>query len=122
MAKEETGPQIIEAHQELVRHIEVSAGRIRALSIVTIAVAVLLSASYTLQLALPLEGTTSVVVSLADPGTVLAELLVLALVLAWLYVGVRDYRFSGRMIKEIRGARAREKDFEERAAASRPGS
>lgn len=111
MTDEERGPQIIEAHQELVRHIEAGAGRIRALSLVTVAVAAMLLASYALQLALPLAGTTSVTVSLTDPGTIVAELVVVLLVVAWLYLGIRDFRFSSRAMKEIKGARDREKQF-----------
>jgi len=112
----ERGPQIVDAHQELVRRIEQSTGRMRALSIVTIAVAVVLAASYLSQLVLPLTGTSTVTVNLDDPGTVAAELLVLALVLAWLYVGVQDLRFSWRLKAEIRQARTEEKEIEGRLA------
>ena len=110
----ERGPDIIETHQELVRHVEQSTGRIRGLSIITVAVALVLAASYLSQLALPLTGTTSVTVNLTDPGSMAAELIVLALVLIWLYVGIQDLRFSSRMRAEIRSARLREKEIQDR--------
>ncbi len=110
----EMGPRIIGAHQELVRHIEQGAGRIRILSILTVAVAAVLAVSYVSQLVLPLLGTTSVVVSLTDPSNVAVELVVLALAIVWLYVGASDLRFSWRMKGEIRMARAKEKDIQDR--------
>ena len=110
----EKGPQIIDAHQELVRHIEQGAGRIRILSILTVVVAALLAVSYVSQLALPLTGTTTVTVSLTDPSNVAIEVVVLALALVWLYVGANDLRFSWRMKGEIRTARAKEKDIQDR--------
>ncbi|HZW84382.1 MAG TPA: hypothetical protein VFE91_00565 [Nitrososphaerales archaeon] len=122
MSADEQGPKIIEAHQELVRHVEGGARRIRALSLVTIAVSVLLVASYGLQLVLPLTGTTSVTVSLTDPGTVVAELVVVALVLVWLYVGVRDYRFSTRLQRDILTARDQEVALRGRVLDTTPDS
>jgi hypothetical protein len=112
--EKERGPQIVDAHQELVRHIEQGAGRIRALSIVTVAVAAILVVSYVSQLALPLAGTRTVTVNLADPGSIAAELVVLALALVWLYVGVQDLRFSWRMKAEIRSARSKEREIQDR--------
>ncbi len=110
----ERGPRIIDAHQEMVGHIEQGAGRIRALSIVTVTVAALLAAAYVSQLALPLAGTQTVIVNLSDPASILAEIVVLALALLWLYVGVQNLRFSGRMRAEIRAARLREKEVQDR--------
>jgi membrane-anchored glycerophosphoryl diester phosphodiesterase (GDPDase) len=110
----EKGPETIDAHQELVRHIEQSAGRIRALSIIMVVVASVLAFSYISQLLLALTGTTMVTVNLADPANVVAELAVLALVLAWLYVGASDLSFSWRMKGEIRAARSKEKEIESR--------
>lgn len=52
----ERGPEILDAYQELVSRIEQSVGRMRALAIITVVVAVLLAASYLVQLALPLMG------------------------------------------------------------------
>jgi len=110
----ERGPDIIDAHQELVRHIEQSAGRIRVLSLLTLVVASVLVASYVSQLALPLTGTRTVTVNLSDPTNVATELIVLALALIWFYVGVQDFRFSSRMKGEIRAARAKEKEIQNR--------
>ena len=110
----ELGPKIIDAHQELVRHIEQTAGKIRALSIITVVVAAVLSASYAYQLLLPLTGTVTVTVNLSAPSNVGAEVVVLFLVLAWLYVGVRDLKFSSRMAREIRTAREKEKEIVEK--------
>ena len=86
------------------------------------AVSILLVASYGVQLVLPLTGTNSVTVSLTDPGTVAAEVVVMALVLAWLYVGVRDYRFSTRLQKQITAARDQEGALRGRVPATIPES
>ncbi len=115
-SEEERGPQIIGAHQELVRHIEQGAGRMKALSIITVVVAAFLAVSYAAQLALPLTGTTSQTVNLVDPVLVGTELLVLALTLVWLYVGVRDYLFSTRMRREILEARKQERQIQDRVS------
>ena len=112
--EKERGPGILDAHQELVRHIEQSVGRIRVLSLLTIGVAVVLSVSYLLQLVLPLTGTTTVTVDLTAPSNIATELAVLILVLVWLYVGISDLRFSSRMKNEISGARLKEKGIEDR--------
>lgn len=112
--EKERGPAIIEAHQEMVGHIEQGARRMRALSILTEVVAAVLAFSYGLQLALPLGGTTSVTVHLTDPGNVAAELVVLGLALAWLYVGFRDLRFSSSMRRAIRVSRENEDELRAR--------
>jgi hypothetical protein len=114
--EKERGPQIVDAHQELVRRIEQGTGRMRALSIITIAVAAVLAVSYVSQLALPLTGTLIVTVNLNDPATVAAELIVLALALTWLFVGVQDLRFSWRVKAEIQQARTKEREIEDRLA------
>ncbi|QQG48654.1 MAG: hypothetical protein HY247_07950 [archaeon] len=107
---------ILEAHQELVAHIESGANRMRTLSALTIAVSILLALAYSSQLLAPIEGTTAVLVDLTNPVLRVTEVFVLVLALLWLYVGLRDYRFSSRMRKEIGGARAKERDIEERVA------
>ncbi|MDA4127133.1 MAG: hypothetical protein OK452_08045 [Thaumarchaeota archaeon] len=112
--EKERGPGIIDAHQELVRHIEQSAGRIRILSILTVVVAAALAVSYLLQLVLPLTGTTTVTVDLTSPSNIVAELVVFALVLVWLYVGISDLRFSSRIKNEISGARSKERGIQDR--------
>ena len=114
--EKERGPQIIDAYQELVLRIEQGTGRMRALSIITIAVAVVLAVSYVSQLGLLMTGTRTVTVNLGDPGTVAAELIVLVLVLTWLFVGIQDLRFSWKMKAEIRQARTEEKEIRDRLA------
>lgn len=108
MDETERTATILEAHREMVEHIEKGARRIWFLSIITMAVAALLAVSYAFQLILPLTGTTSVTVNLVDPANLGSEAIVLLLVLAWLYVGVRDFRFSARMRREIGRARSLE--------------
>jgi hypothetical protein len=112
----ERSAEIIDAHQELVSRIEQSTGRIRALSIVTVVVALILAVSYVSQLILPLTGTSTVTVHLADPVNVALELFVFALAIVWLYVGVSDYRFSSRVRAQIVSARSKEKIIEEKIA------
>jgi hypothetical protein len=114
--EKERGAEIIDAHRELVSRIEQSTGRIRALSIATVIVAVVLAVSYVSQLILPLTGTSTVTVHLADPANVALELLVFALAVVWLYVGVSDYRFSSRVRAQIGAARSKEKEIEEKVA------
>ena len=109
----ERGARIVEALQELVAHIEAGTAKMRALSLLTIAVAALLTASYVSQLLLPYAfGVTTVTVDLVDPANVAVEILVLVLALLWVYVGLRDYAFSARMARSIREARAKEKEIE----------
>jgi len=109
------GVRIIEAHQELVRHVESGSARIRTLSVITVFVSFILSASYLTQIAYPyVTGKTSVTVDLTSPANVVTELFVLALALAWLYIGVRDYVFSARLSKAIGQARDAEKELDKR--------
>lgn len=110
----ERGPEIIEAHQELVGHIEQGARRMQILSILTVIVAAFLAVSYVAQLALPLAGTKSQTVNLADPTLVVTEVVVLGLTIVWLYVGLSDLGFSMRMKREIAGARSKEKEIDAR--------
>jgi len=112
----EKDPQIIDAHQDLVRHIEQSARRMRILAALTVVVAAFLSVSYAAQLALPLMGTTTQTVDLADPALVATELIVLGFALAWLYVGLRDLRFTSRIGSEIASARAKETEIQKKLA------
>jgi len=106
--------QIIDAHQDLVRHIEQGVGRIRLLSILTLIVSAFLAVSYISQLILPLAGTKTVTVNLSDPSNVAVELVVLALAVVWLYVGASDLRFSWRMKGQIEAARTKEKAIQDR--------
>ena len=117
---EDNGVEIIEAHQDLVRHIERGARMMKVLSMATILVAAVLVTSYLSQLLLPLTGTTEVTVNLTDPANEAVELLVLALALVWLYVGGRDLAFSWRMARVIKEARRREKELGIGGAGEQP--
>lgn len=106
---------IIEAHEELVQHLEAGERRIRTLSIITVVVAFLLAASYFSQILLPLVSPTkNVQVNLGDPTLILVEVLLLILSAAWIYIGVVNYLFSTRLGKQIREIRAEEKELEKR--------
>ena len=111
------GAAVVAAHQELVSRVEKSATRMRILSLVTVLAAVFLVLSYASQLLLPFSGTTAVTVRLDDPGVVAGELVILALVLVWLWVGVSDYMFASRMRREIRNARLKEAEIAERVSS-----
>jgi hypothetical protein len=109
---------MIEAHEEFVQHVETGSARVRTLSVVTILVAGLLLVSYAYQLALPYAtGTTSVTISLTDPALQAVELVIAVLTVLWLYVGMSDFVFTGRMTKAIGEARSAEKDIERRLTA-----
>jgi hypothetical protein len=112
----ENASKVIDAHQEMVARVEQGTSRVRALSVITIIVAGVLSVAYLSQLALPLTGVKTVTVNLTDPANVVTELVVLALALAWLYVGISDLRFSWRIRGEIESARRREKELQERVS------
>jgi hypothetical protein len=112
--EDEKGPRIIEAHQDLIGHIEKGAGKMRVLSLLTVGVAGFLAVAYIIQLVLPLTGTTSVTVNLEDPVNIATEAVVLALILVWLYVGATNLRFAWRMEVELRSARSKEKEIQER--------
>jgi hypothetical protein len=114
--EKERGPEIIDAHQELVSRIEQSAARIRALALVTVLVTAILALSYVSQLALPLMGTSTVTVHLSDPTNIALESVVLVLALVWMYVGISDFRFSSRVRIQIEEARKEEKAIEERTS------
>ena len=104
---------ILDAHEEFVQHIEGGQARIRALSIITIVVAFLLLASYFDQVLTPFTtGTKIVTVNLADPTLLALELLLIVVTFAWLYVGVVNYLFASRLGRQIKAARASEKEIE----------
>jgi len=107
--------EIMELHEEFVQNVEKGSVRIRTLSILTIAVSLLLLASYFSQLVDPfVTGTRLVVVDLLDPLLLTLEVLLIAITFIWLYVGVVNYLFSKRMSSAIRAARAKEKELEGR--------
>jgi len=109
----EPSVKMIEAHEEFVQHIESGQARIRFLSIITIAVAFLLLASYFDQVLTPFTtGTKTVTVNLLDPTLLALEVVLILVTFAWLYVGVVNYLFASRLGKQIRDARAKEKEIE----------
>jgi hypothetical protein len=110
MSSDENSPQVsvLEAHEELIQHIENGTGKIKTLSVITVFVAAVLAFSYALQLVLPLTGTTTQPVNLADPTLMGVEAGILVLTLLWLYVGLRDYLFVARLSGQIREIRAAE--------------
>ena len=106
---------ILDAHEEFVQHIETGQARIKFLSIITIAVAFLLLASYFDQVLTPFTTSTKVVtVNLLDPTLIALELVLILVTFAWLYVGVVNYLFASRLGKQIKEARAKEKEIEGR--------
>ena len=109
----EPSVEIIEAHGSFVQHIEDGQARMKALSIITILVAFLLLASYFYQLITPFAtGTTVVTVNLLDPTLLALEAILIVVTFAWLYVGVVNYLFASRLGRQIKEARAREKEIE----------
>ena len=104
----------MDIHEDFLQHVEDGSSRMRALSVISAAVALLLILSYISQLLLPLTGTTSVTVSLTDPTLVATEIAVLALAVAWFYVGVSNYRFTTGLARRIAAARAEESALEKK--------
>ena len=116
---EEKGDQakvaILDAHEEFVQHIESGQARIRALSIITMIVAFLLLASYFDQVLTPFTtGTKTVTVNLLDPTLLALEVVLILVTFAWLYVGVVNYLFASRLGRQIKEARAKEREIETR--------
>ena len=106
---------ILDAHEEFVQHIESGQARIRTLSIITIIVAFILLASYFDQVLTPFTtGTKVVTVNLLDPTLLALEVVLILVTFAWLYVGVVNYLFASRLGRQIKEARANEKEIESR--------
>jgi uncharacterized membrane protein (DUF485 family) len=109
--------EIIEAHGSFVQHIEEGSTKMRTLSLVTIVVAFVLLASYFDQVLTPFTSSTKVVtVNLLDPTLLALELVLIAVTFAWLYVGVVNYLFASRLGRQIKEARAKEREIEGRLA------
>ena len=103
----------MEAHEEFVQHIEDGSAKMRSLSLITMVVAFLLLASYFDQVLTPFTtGTKVVTVNLLDPTLLTLEAILIVVTFAWLYVGVVNYLFASRLGKQIKGARAKEKEIE----------
>jgi hypothetical protein len=124
---EEKGDQakvaILDAHEEFVQHIEGGQARIRALSIITMIVAFLLLASYFDQVLTPFTtGTKVVTVNLLDPTLLALEVVLILVTFAWLYVGVVNYLFASRLGRQIKEARATEKEIERKLGEGLPAA
>jgi hypothetical protein len=103
----------IEAHEEFAQHIEAGQRRIRSLSAISLVVALLLSASYLVQIVYPFAlGQSTVTVNLTDPTLLASEFALLSLTFAWIYVGATNYRFATRLGKMVKEARAGERELE----------
>jgi hypothetical protein len=100
-----------EAHDTMLEHVEKGSRKIRTLAVITIIVTVLLGVTYISQIVLPFEGVTSVTVNLGDPVLLVVELVEFVLVVAWLYVGISDFRFTSRLTAQIKEVRAAEADL-----------
>lgn len=103
-----------EAHEMLLRQVESGSGKIRSLAMVTIIVASLLVVAYATQLAQSAMGVSVITVNLGDPLLIAFELLLLALAVAWLYVGFRDYRFTTKLARQVKEVRAAEAELMKR--------
>lgn len=111
----EPSVEIIEAHGDFVKHIEDGQARMKALSLVTMIVAFILLASYFDQVLTPFTtGTKVVTVNLLDPTLLALEVVLIAVTFAWLYVGVVNYLFASRLGRQIKEARAKERQIEGR--------
>jgi type III secretory pathway component EscU len=120
-SEKEPSVQILEAHGSFVQHIEAGSGRMKTLSMITIAVAFLLLASYFYQVISPFTtGTTTVTVNLLDPTLLALEVLLIVVTFAWLYVGVMNYLFASRLGRQIKEARAKEQEIERRLGVAPP--
>lgn len=114
---ERPGPSQVEIHEEFIQHVEDGSSKMRLLSAVSAVVAAILILSYISQLVIPLTGTTTVTVNLVDPILIATEVGVLILAILWLYVGVRDYRFTTRLTKQIASARRAESEIVKKIAS-----
>ncbi|MDV3277280.1 MAG: hypothetical protein LYZ69_02290 [Nitrososphaerales archaeon] len=112
---EEEDPMVsgLELHEEFLQRIENGGRKIKTLSLITIFVAAVLAVTYASQLVvLPfMLGVTSQTVNLVDPSLMGVELGVLALTLAWLYVGLVDYRYTKTLVKQAQEIRAAEAEL-----------
>ena len=111
---DETSPLVRKSSlaEEFMQHVEAGTSKIRAISVISIVVAVLLAVSYVYQIFLPLAaGTRTVPVDLADPALIALEVVLLAVVLVWLLIALREYLFTVRLTKQVREIRRLEDEF-----------
>ncbi|MDA4137415.1 MAG: hypothetical protein OK449_10515 [Thaumarchaeota archaeon] len=104
--------QMMELNEILVQRIESGLGRLKLLSAVTLIVAVLLLASYASQVILPFAtGQTTVTVNLVDPSLLVFEGLLIALTVAWVYVGAVNFLWARRIGTRVRKLREQEDEM-----------
>lgn len=104
-------PQIkaMELNELFVQRLEEGTGRLKVLSIVTLVIAFLLLVSYASQVILPFAtGEKTVTVNLLDPSLLLFEGLLIALTVAWVYVGAVNLLWARRLGSRIKKVRAEE--------------
>src|SRR4029077_20651913 len=96
------GVMVIDAHEELIQHLESGRAKIKLLSILTVFVAFVLVASYFSQIVLPRVSSASryQTVDLLDPTLIGVQIFLMILGSAWLYVGLVNYLFSRRLNKQ----------------------
>jgi hypothetical protein len=103
----------VDAHEEFVQHIEAGQRRILSLSVITLVVALLLSASYLVQIVYPFAlGQSAVTVNLTDPSLLALEIALFLLTVAWMIVGLRNYQFATRLGSMVKEARIAERELE----------
>jgi hypothetical protein len=89
--------------------------------VITLLVAVFLSASYVSQMAYPFVfGQSIVSVNLLDPTLLVLEFAALLLTFAWIYVGATNYLFATRLGKMVKAARVAEKELERKLEPTSP--
>ncbi len=115
-SEKSVGVMVIEAHEELVQHIEAGQAMIRLLSIITVIVAGLLIVAYSSQLLLPLLSSSNrfQTIDLQDPILRATQVVLIGLTAAWLYVGIVNYLFATRLNERIREIRSYENEVMER--------
>jgi hypothetical protein len=112
--------KVLDLHEEFIRHVEVGSSKMKTISVVSLVVAGLLSASYLYQILLPLvTGEKIVTTNLTDPVLVATELVILAITLAWFGVSLRELIFTERLAGQIRQIRQDERELMERTGLAR---
>ena len=101
--------QMLELNELFVQRIEDGTRRLKFLSVVTLVVAFLLLVSYASQVVLPFAtGQTTVTVNLLDPSLLVFEALLIALTVAWVYVGAVNFLWARRIGGRVARLRAEE--------------
>jgi hypothetical protein len=98
---------MIELQEEFIQHMERGGRKIRVLAIIATLAGAYFAVNYFLQLVvLPyVLGITTQTVNLVDPALVAVGAVSLVISLLWLYAGLRDFFFAGKMARQIREIR-----------------